>query len=361
MPQPENPVAPRKRRGRPTRNSIHERLAFEIRELRDRLGGLPSPHEADHIWIEIWRHEAHNSTAIEGNTLVLREVEILLADGRAVGEKQLKDYLEVTGYADAAQWVYSQALAPGDWTDGSLISLTEVRQVHRRAMTPVWEVAPHPDAHDSESPGNWRQHDIQSFPGGMRPPAYPDVPMLVTEWVTSVNSITTDSPLHAEQVARAHVNFEGIHPFIDGNGRTGRLLANLILVRLGYPPAIIYQRDRDRYLAALRQADQGNYQPLGEAFARAILDNLMRFVVPAVAGPARMVPLESLAASDLSARALRDAARRGRLRAIRTPAGTWQSSRQWVDAYRASRHESLRRPRPERRRETDHDAVTSDK
>ena len=87
--------------GRPSRGAIHERLAFEVRELRERLGGLPRPHEAEDIWIEIWRHEAHNSTAIEGNTLVLKEVEILLSEGRAVGDKQLKDYLEVTGYADS--------------------------------------------------------------------------------------------------------------------------------------------------------------------------------------------------------------------------------------------------------------------
>jgi Fic family protein len=339
--------------GRPSRDAIHERLAFEVRELRQRLGGLPLPSEAEHIWTEIWRHEAHNSTAIEGNTLVLREVEILLSQGRAIGEKQLKDYLEVTGYADAAQWVYGQALASGEWSDGSLITLTEVRQIHRRAMTPAWEVAPHPDAYDAEAPGNWRQHDIQSFPGGMRPPSFTAVPALVTDWVASVNEITRDAPLIAEEVALRHSAFGRVHPFIDGNGRTGRLLANLILVRLGYPPAIIYQRDRGRYLTALQQADQGNHLPLGEIFARAILDNLMRFVVPAVAGPARLVPLESLVTPDLTARALRDAAHRGRLRAQRTPAGTWQSSRQWVDAYLASRHASLRQPRPSRRRQPD--------
>jgi hypothetical protein len=82
---------------------------------------------------------------------------------------------------------------------------------------------------------------------------------------------------------------------------------NLILVRLGYPPAIIYKRDRSRYLAALARADQGDYGPLGEMIARAILDNLMRFVLPAIAGPARLVPLEALAGPDLSVIALRSA------------------------------------------------------
>jgi Fic family protein len=337
--------------GRPSRVAIHERLDFEVGELRERLGGMPLPPEAEDIWTEIWYHEAHSSTAIEGNTLALREVEILLSEGQAVGEKQLKDYLEVAGYADAAKWVYGQALAPGAWTDGSLLTLTEVRQVHKQAMTPVWDVAPHPDAYDAESPGNWRQHNIRQFPGGMRPPDHTEVGVSMTDWVTSVNAIPHDDAPIAEAVARRHVEFERIHPFLDGNGRTGRLLTNLLLVRLGYPPAIIYQRDRRRYLTALRSADQGDVGSLGELFARAILDNLMRFVVPAVAGPARLVPLESLATPALGVTALQKAALRGRLRALKTRAGTWQSSRQWVDLYRESRHAGLRQPRPERRQQ----------
>ena len=124
-----------------------------MEELRTRLGGLPSPLEAEDIWGSIWHQEAHNSTAIEGNTLVLREVEILLSEGRAVGDKQLAEYMEVSGYADAAQWVYQQGLAPGDWTTGDLITLTEVRHVHRLAMAKVWDVAPHPDATEREGPG----------------------------------------------------------------------------------------------------------------------------------------------------------------------------------------------------------------
>lgn len=325
-------------RGRPSRASIHEHLAFEVSELRARLGGLPLPAEAEDIWTEIWYQEAHSSTAIEGNTLVLREVEVLLRDGRAVGEKQLKDYLEVQGYAEAARWVYSQAIAPGDWSDVSLLTLTEVRQVHARAMTPVWEVAPHPAADPTEAPGNWRRHNIQPFPGGMKPPDHTEVPALIMDWVADVSTIRQDEAPVAEAVARRHAAFERIHPFLDGNGRVGRLLTNLVLVRLGYPPATVYKRDRNRYLTALSRAGPHRPGPLGELFARAILDNLMRFVLPAVAGPARLVPLEALTTRDLSLAALRQAAERGRLRAVRTPTGTWRSSKQWVDAYRDSRH-----------------------
>ena len=72
--------------------------------------------------------------------------------------------------------------------------------------------------------------------------------------------------------------------------------------------------------------------------ARAILDNLYRFVIPAVAGPARLVPLSALATRDLEASALRAAAGRGRLRAIRNSSGRWRSSRAWVEDYKATRY-----------------------
>jgi len=319
-----------------------------VEELKTRLGGLPSPAEAESIWTDIWYHEAHSSTALEGNTLVLREVEALLSQGKAVGSKELKDYLEVSGYAGAARWVYSQALSSGPWASGKLLTVTEVRHVHRLAMTPVWEAAPHLAAIEDESPGNWRRHDIHRFKHGMKPPGHPDVPAMVRDWVDSVAALPRDPAPIAEAVATRHAAFERIHPFIDGNGRVGRLLTNLLLVRLGYPPAIIQKRQRDRYLDALNRADRGDPGPLGEIFARAVLDNLSRFVLPAVAGPAKLVPLEALVTKELSLLALRNAALRSRLKAIRIEDGSWRSSRQWVEEYRRDRYASLRLPRKRR-------------
>jgi len=104
------------------------------------------------------------------------------------------------------------------------------------------------------------------------------------------------------------------------------------------PPAIIRKGERTRYLRALRRADADDPSPLGELIARAIIDTLMRFIVPAVAGPARLVPLAALADRQISARALRAAAERGRLRAQRDERGQWRSTRNWVDEYRASRY-----------------------
>jgi hypothetical protein len=109
-------------------------------------------------------------------------------------------------------------------------------------------------------------------------------------------------------------------------------------VRLGYPPAFIRKADRERYLGALRHADEGDCGPLGELLARAILDNLHRFVVPTVAEPGQLMPLPALARERLSANALRVAAVRGRLEAVKGRDGPWRSSPAWVDDYIASRY-----------------------
>ncbi|MDQ3661912.1 MAG: Fic family protein [Actinomycetota bacterium] len=329
-------------RGRRTRQAIYDQLSEGVDELRTRFGGLPSPVEAEDIWGDIWYQEAHNSTAIEGNTLVLREVELLLSEGRAVGNKQLAEYLEVRGYADAAEWVYQHGLEPGEWTTAELITMTELRHVHRLAMAKVWEVAPHPDATEEEGPGSFRRHGIKPFAAGMQPPEWTEVPALMADWVKCACALPgADGPV-PEAVAAVHAEFERVHPFLDGNGRVGRLLTNLLLIRLGYPPAIIRKGERARYLQNLRRADAGDPRPLGEFLARAITDTLMRFIVPAVAGPARLVPLAALADPQLSARALRTAAERGRLRAQRNERGQWRSSRLWVEEYRASRYQRVR-------------------
>jgi cell filamentation protein, protein adenylyltransferase len=324
--------------GRPSRAALYERLAEEVRELKERLGGLPPPREAELIWRGIWLEETHNSTAIEGNTLALKQVAQLLEEGRAVGNRELREYMEVRGYADAADWVYRHALQPSGWSTGELITLTELRHVHRTAIGPAWEVAPHPSAGSREAPGSFREHDIRPFPGGMRPPQWPEVPARISTWIEQARAVRECEPTALpEALAAVHAEFERIHPFLDGNGRTGRLVLNLLLVRLGYPPALVYKGDRARYLAALRLADRGESGALAELLARAILDNLYKFIVPALAAPTELLALPALATKDVSADALRVAAARGRLKAMKGPDGAWRSTRAWVGEYTASR------------------------
>ncbi len=179
----------------------------------------------------------------------------------------------------------------------------------------------------------------RSEDGGMKPPPWTDVRSLMSDWVSEAEGLrfNGEAPL-PEVIARVHNSFERIHPFLDGNGRVGRLVLNLILVRLGYPPAIIYKRDRDKYLHAMRRADAEDMGPLGELLARSITTNLYKFVVPAVAGPVKLVPISALSDKELSENALRVAAIRGRLRAMKGDDGAWRSSKKWVDDYKNSRY-----------------------
>jgi hypothetical protein len=184
----------------------------------------------------------------------------------------------------------------------------------------------------------------------MQPPSYPLIPADLHGWLDRVNKLRKGEGFLCDRLAELHSAFERVHPFIDGNGRTGRLLLNLLLVRLGYPPAVIQKRERPAYLKALARSDRGDHAPLGEDIARAVLDSLMRFVLPALPGNVKLVALEALASADVSVTALRLAAERGRLRAVKDDRGIWRSSRAWVREYTTSRYAGLKRPRGPRRK-----------
>jgi hypothetical protein len=336
-------------RGRPSRLVVFDRLDKSVEELWN-VGGLPSPAEAESIWEGIWYEETHHSTAIDGNTLVLREVKTLLDEGRAVGEKELREYLEVQGYGEAAQWVYKQAHRAGLWTDVRLITSAELREIHIQAAGPVWRHFPPSDHDTGEGSGSFRRHDIEPRARGMHPPPWPDVPPQVGDWIARAQhlkgyakgwfetgmALSEPSAHPIAHLAELHAAFERIHPFRDGNGRTGRLALNLMLVRLGYPPAIVYKKDRAKYLRWLDRADKGDPAPLGELLARAVMHGIDRFLLPALAGPKRLIPLTALADHELSLIALRRAADRGRLRALRK-SDQWYSTREWVEEYKGSR------------------------
>jgi fido (protein-threonine AMPylation protein) len=330
------------RRGRTPRKAVYARFAGTIESLEN-YGGLPTPDEAKGLWDDFWFLEAHHSTAIEGNTLVLKEVEKLLEEGRAVGSKELRDYLEVLGYGEAADWVYRQAIVPDTWVHGELVSLAEVRYIHKLAMSRIWDVYPHPSAHHTEAPGGFREHDIRPFSGGMIPPTHPLIPSEISTWIDTVNEfggdvntgrITLgDAP---EKIAFVHKEFERIHPFLDGNGRTGRLLLNLILLRLGWPPAIVFKNQRSKYIDALDKADNGDCGPLAELLCRAVIDSA-HHLIPSIAGPIKLVPLEALADAEFSLSALKKAAVRGRLEVIKGDDGRYLSSRAAVQRYKESK------------------------
>jgi hypothetical protein len=338
-------------RGRPSRDYILGQVDIGMGDLA-RAGGLPSSDENEQIWRDISFEEAHHSTAMEGNTLVLKEVKTLLEEGRPVGNKELCEYLDVQGYARAAQWVYSQATAADDdaWGRTGPISRTELREIHRLAVGLAGGVCPptSPPLDPRETAGSWRVHDIAPFPDGMIPPPWPEVDAQVTDWLATALAGPAGGEHLLAHLARLHNRFERIHPFRDGNGRAGRLVLNLLLVRNGYPPAVIRKRGRNAYLKAMQRADRDEFAPLAELIARAVKESLDRFLLPNLAGPVKLMPLSALERPGLSVRGLRAAADKGALKAMRDQNGRWMSSGRWVDEYVASRR--VGRPRKVERR-----------
>lgn len=324
-------------RGRPSRQKVLETLDQARADL-ELIGGLPEPTVFSDVWADIWTEETHHSTALEGNTLRLRQVQLLLEDGVVTGSaKALREWLEAKAYGDAARWVYHHAYIGRFERADTKITEPDIQRIHDLVVRSVWAHFPPEGMVSGETPGAYRLKDHDPLRPDLLVQPCSVVGSLVSNWVASANDPPQQDSGHViERLAELHAAFERIHPFPDGNGRVGRLVLTLLLVRYGYPPAIIYKDDRARYLRGLRRADERDHGPLGELLARSVREGIYRFLMPKLAGPLSVVPLAGLADDDLSRYALVAAAQRGRLKAHKYPGG-WHSTRQWVDEYKRSR------------------------
>jgi hypothetical protein len=310
----------------------------KAREDLARAGGLPEPIVVGDIWSDIWKEETHHSTAMEGNSLARQQVEQLLEGGIVTGpRKELREYLEVQAYGDAARWVYTHARFSAYERPERIITETDIRQIHELVVKTVWAHFPPDPMLPNEGPGAYRKSELEELRPGLYPAPPPEIPSRLFNWVESANDPPADDCNFMEHLGRLHSAFERIHPFRDGNGRVGRLVLNLLLVRNGFPPAVIYSRQRDTYLQGLRKADEGELGPLGELFARAVTHSIHRFLLPALSGPHSVVPLAALADEQISKTALLSAAQRGRLQAYNVDG--WYSTRHWVNEYLADRRQ----------------------
>jgi hypothetical protein len=322
--------------GRPSRQQVFDSLD----QARDDLlviGGLPEPTVFQDVWADIWIEETHNSTAIEGNTLRRKQIQLLLEDGIVSGSAhELNEWLEAKAYGEASRYVYEAAFS-SRFQATSIVTENEIRRLHHIVVESVWVHFPPDGLRKDEHPGGYRTGEIEPLRAGLKPPSKSLIPSLMGDWVEKANGELAPDCHLFEHLASLHAEFERIHPFPDGNGRVGRLVLSALLVQNGYPPAIIYKEERRKYLKRLERADNGDPGPLGELLARSVREGIFRFLMPNLAGPLSVVPLAGLADEELSRSALVAAAQRGRLRANKY-SGTWYSTRQWVEEYKGSRH-----------------------
>jgi excisionase family DNA binding protein len=170
----------------------------------------------------------YNSNAIEGNTLTLKETALAL-DGVTIDQKPLKDHLEAVGHRDA--FLYVTELV----NEKTPISERVIRDIHALVLM---------DRPDDK--GVYRRIPVKIM-GALHEPPQPYLVPIQMERL--VGELAHDRRHNIEKAALFHLDFEGIHPFIDGNGRTGRLLLNLMLMQAGYPPVNVKFADRQRYYA----------------------------------------------------------------------------------------------------------------
>ena len=171
----------------------------------------------------------YNSNAIEGNTLTLRETDLVLR-GLTIDQKPLKDHMEAVGHKEAFDFVSELV------KDNVPISENIIKQIHYLVL-----------ADKKEDRGVYRRVPVRIM-GAQHEPVQPyligpKMEQLLYDFAVSTEHIVT-------KLARFHIEFEGIHPFIDGNGRTGRLLVNLELMKAGFPPIDIKFTDRITYYNA---------------------------------------------------------------------------------------------------------------
>ncbi|MBR0072652.1 MAG: Fic family protein [Bacteroidales bacterium] len=172
-----------------------------------------------------------NSNAIEGNTLTLKETQLVL-QGVTIDKKPLKDHLEVVGYRDAFEYVEQLATAQKPLTEYDICSIHSLVLADRK-----------------DDRGRWRRVPV-TIAGAMTNPVQPfQIEPMIGALLVDLQTVYSKLNI-VERVALFHLRFESIHPFIDGNGRTGRLLMNLQLIQAGFPPINIKFADRQRYYEA---------------------------------------------------------------------------------------------------------------
>jgi Fic family protein len=257
-----------------------------------------------------------HSNAIEGNTLTLRETQLIIEHGLTVGGHSMREYLEATNHAEAFDHLATLASGQQPITRDTILML------HRLVMQNTIEAA-----------GQFRTIPVSIRGARLTPPPARQVEGLIAEWVAWIDGAgQAYDPLLRAVIA--HHGFLAVHPFVDGNGRTARLLLNLQLMREGYPIVLLLANWRPRYIGALEQAHHGQYNALVNLIGRAVEAGLDMFLEACAAVPEELHrPLREIAeVCEIDADYLGWLLRAGRI-AGQKRRGRWYTSEAAVRRY----------------------------
>jgi Fic family protein len=301
---------------------ILKRLSSSLAELNRHRPLKPSILEKlrEQFTIEMTYH----SNAIEGNRLTLKETLLVLREGVTIKGKNLQEHLEAKNHEEAMNFLFEVV----DSKKRLTLSHYLIRQLHQLVVKDT----------EAKMAGIYRTTDVQILGSKHRPPPGYQVQEKMTKflgWLTS-----SKSKYHpVEYAALAHHQFVAIHPFEDGNGRTGRLLMNLLLMRKGYPIAIIQKNDRTKYYNALDDADAGREQAIVRIVAQAVEGTLTIYLksISKSSSKTESVLLSELAdKTEFTAKHLNLLARKGMLQAQKE-GRNWYSSMKAIEDYKKSR------------------------
>lgn len=203
----------------------------------------------------------YNSNAIEGNTLTLQETAMVL-EGITIDKKPLKDHLEAVGHKEAFEYVRQLV------SEKEVVSERNIKEIHSLVLMDR-----------REDRGVYRKIPVRIMGAENEPPQPYMIPVLMEKLIKE--HLEQCKKMHIiEAAARFHLEFEGIHPFIDGNGRTGRLLLNFELLQNGYLPINVKFEDRRKYYEAFKEyhAD-GNPNAMVELTASYVEEELDKYLL----------------------------------------------------------------------------------
>lgn len=226
--------------------SAQEALLSRIVQKHQRINaGRPLPQVAiARMRQDLLLEWTYHSNSIEGNTLTLQETRVVIEHGITIGGKTLREHFEAINHHKAIAFI--ETLAQPEYQ----LNASDILRVHGLVLQNI----------EQEYAGRYRNAGVRITGANFTPPNALKVDALMNELIDWVNHETT-LPLPVKACIFHH-RFVWIHPFFDGNGRTTRLLFNLLLLQQGFPPAIILQQDRKKYYDALNRANDGHYGKL---------------------------------------------------------------------------------------------------